>query len=139
MVGREELNKRWDDIKRYLQQNWRGISDSELAQFSGNPNQLIRAIQQKTGASWNEVESFLSGLIKNGRTASHQLGGLAEHYGEDVKQFAREGYDQFAAETAKYAKKVAQGVRQRPMESIAIAFGIGLFAGAVLLMKKRQD
>jgi len=63
---------------------------------------------------------------------------LAEQYGEEASQFAREGYDQLAAATTEYSKKVARTVQRRPMESLALAFGVGLVAGAVVLLSNRR-
>ena len=138
MVTREELKSHWDVVKNRLLQNWRELSDSELARFSGTPQQLISAVQEKTGASWNEIESFLSSVMRDGRSASQRVSGFAEQYGVDASQLARESYDQIAAATAKYSKNVARTVQRRPMESIAIAFGIGLVAGAVVLLNNRR-
>ncbi len=139
MITREDLKNHWNVVKNRLQQNWRELSETDLAQFNGTPNDLISAIQRTTGASWNEVEAFLTSVMRDGRAASQRAGGFAEQYGEEASQFARAGYDQLAASTAEYSKKVARTVQRRPMESIAIAFGVGLVAGAVVLLSKRRS
>jgi ElaB/YqjD/DUF883 family membrane-anchored ribosome-binding protein len=138
MVTREELNSRWDVIKNRLMHNWRELSAAELSRFDGSPSQLISEIQQKTGASWNEVESFLANVMRDGRSASQKVGSLAEQYGEEASQIAREGYDQVASATAEYSKKFARTVQRRPMESLAVAFGIGILTGAVVLFRNRR-
>ena len=138
MVTREELNSHWDVVKNRLQQNWRELSDTELAHFNGTPSQLIGAIQEKTGASWKEVESFLVNVMRDGQSVTHPVGGLAEQYGDEASQFARESYAQIAAATTGYSRKVARTVQRRPMESLAVAFGIGLVAGAVMLLNNRR-
>lgn len=138
MVTREELKSHWDVVKKRLQNNWRELSDTELAHFNGTPSELIGAIQQKTGASWKEVESYLTKVMRDRRSVSQHVGGLAEHYGEEASQFARDGYDQLASTASEYSKRVERTVRSRPMESLAIAFGVGLVAGAVVLMSRRR-
>jgi ElaB/YqjD/DUF883 family membrane-anchored ribosome-binding protein len=138
MVSREELRSHWNIVKNRLLDHWRELSETELGQFNGTPSQLIGAIQQKTGASWNEVEAFLTSVMRDGRSASQRATGLAEQYGAEASQFAREGYDQLAAATAEYSKKITQTVQRRPMESLAVAFGIGLVAGAIVLMSNRR-
>ena len=139
MITREDLKNHWNVVKNRLQQNWRELSDTQLAQFNSTPKDLISAIQRTTGASWDEVESFLISVLRDGRDASQRVGGLVDQYGEEGSQFVRAGYDQLAASTAEYSKKVARTVQRRPMESIAIAFGVGLVAGAVVLLSKRRS
>ncbi len=138
MVNHEELKSHWQEVKDRLQRNWGELSDKQLTQFTGTPSDLIGAIQRTTGASWQEVESFLSAALRECRSASHQMGGLAERYGEQASQFARDGYDQLAAATAQYSKKVAKTVKKRPVESLAIAFGVGIVVSAVVLLSKRR-
>lgn len=138
MVTREELRSHWNVVKNRLLDHWRELSDTELGHFNGTPSQLIGAIQQKTGASWNEVESFLASVMRDGSSATQRATGLAEQYGAEAGQLAREGYDQLTAATAEYSKKIAKTVQRRPMESLAVAFGIGLVAGAFVLMNNRR-
>ena len=139
MVTREDLNSRWDVIKNRLMHHWRELSDAELSHFEGSPSQLISTIQQKTGASWHEVEAFLTNVIRDGHSASQRVGSLAEQYGEEASQLAREGYAQVASATAEYSKKFTRTVQRRPMESLAVAFGVGLVAGAVVLLRNRRS
>jgi ElaB/YqjD/DUF883 family membrane-anchored ribosome-binding protein len=138
MVSREELRSHWTVVKNRLLHQWHELTDTELANFSGTPSQLISAIQKRTGASWNEVESFLTDVMRDGRSASQRASGLAEQYGAEVSQRAREGYDQLACATADYSKKVARTVQRRPLESLAVAFGVGLIAGAIVLFSQRR-
>ncbi len=138
MVSREDLKSHWNVVKDRLQQNWRELSESELKHFNGTPSQLIDVIQRRTGASWNEIESFLSNALRDGRSASKRVAGLAEQYGDEAGQLARDSYDQVAAATAQYSKKVARTVQRRPVESLAIAFGVGIVAGAFVLFSQRR-
>lgn len=138
MVTRDELKSHWNVVKNRLQQNWRELSDRELANFNGSPRELIGAIQRSTGASWQEVESFLANVMREGRSKTQHVGSMAEHYSDEASQLARDGYDQVAAMTAEYSKKLAQTVRRRPVESLAIAFGVGLVASAVVLLNNRR-
>lgn len=139
MVTHEELKSHWREIKDRLQHHWRELSDSQLTQFDGTPNDLIGAIQRTTGASWSEVESVLSGALRDCRSASQHVGGLVEQYGKQASGFARDGYDQIAAKTAEYSKQIAKTVKRRPMESIAIALGVGIIVSAVVMLNKRRN
>jgi ElaB/YqjD/DUF883 family membrane-anchored ribosome-binding protein len=138
MVTRDELKSHWNVVKNRLLNQWRELSDAELAHFNGTPRQLIGAIQQRTGASWSEVESFLAKVLLDGRSASQRASSLAEQYGAEASQLAREGLDQLVSTTADYSKKVAHTVQRRPLESLAVAFGVGLIAGAIVLISNRR-
>ncbi len=138
MVTREELKHRWDDVRHRLLDHWRELSDTELSHFNGTPSQLFDAIQQKTGASWREVESFLTNVMREGRAKSHRASDLTEQYGDQASKLARDGYDQLTSATAEYSKKVARSVQRRPLESLAVAFGVGIVAGAVVLLSRRR-
>ena len=138
MVNREELKGRWDIVKNRLLNHWRELSDTELAHFNGTPNQLISAIQRKTGASWKEVESFLANVMRESRATSQRASDLAEQSSDEVSRFARDGYQQLTEATEQYSRKVARTVQRRPIESLAIAFGVGIISGAVVLLSRRR-
>lgn len=138
MVTRQELKSQWDEVKSRLRQNWRELSEHDLANFNGDPSQLIGAIQRKTGASWNEIEAFLASALRDGWSTASQIGDIAGQYRQEANQLARDSYDQLAAFTADYSRKVASTVKRRPVESLAIAFGLGLAASALVLLSSRR-
>jgi len=153
MITRQELEGNWNSVKGKLQEKWGQLSDSDLAQFKGDANQLIGTIQSKTGETRRAVEDFLQSALKNGKPAVQQAVSAAKDYAEQAKQVASERYDQarqMASEGIDQAKQMAsQGydqalegvqagfeeaqslVRRSPMESVAVAFGAGLIAGVI--------
>jgi ElaB/YqjD/DUF883 family membrane-anchored ribosome-binding protein len=139
VITREDLTTHWQEIKNRLRQNWRELSESELSRFSGPSSQLIGAIQQKTGASWNEIESFLNKVIGDAWAAASQTANTAQRYGKEATQTASHGYDQVAALTADCSRKIVDTVKRRPVESLAIAFGVGIAAGAIFLISRRRN
>jgi ElaB/YqjD/DUF883 family membrane-anchored ribosome-binding protein len=138
MVTREELRGQWDSVKDQLMSHWRELSEKDLAQSGGTPSQLIGTIQKKTGATWNEIESFIANLVKESRSKAQQAGGLADRYGDEAGQLVKVGYDQLANVAQEYSKKVTRTVQRRPVESLALAFGVGLLAGAAVLLSSRR-
>jgi uncharacterized protein YjbJ (UPF0337 family) len=139
VVTREDVKSQWNEIKNRLRQNWRELTDSELAQFSGPSRQLIGAIQQKTGASWNEIESFIANVATDAWASASQASNVAGKYGDEAGRLASQGYDQLAALTADYSHKLVGTIKRRPVESVAVALGLGIAAGALLLLSRRRN
>ena len=110
MVNQQTLEGQWTGIKGRIQETWGHISDNDLQKVKGDVKQLVGLIQQKSGEAREQVEAKLEEF------ATH-TSNLAQQAREQVQ----EGYEQ-----------AEQMVRQRPVESVAIAFGSGLIAGVIV-------
>ncbi|QDT54838.1 hypothetical protein Pan44_28760 [Caulifigura coniformis] len=131
MITRQELEGSWNSVKGKLQERWGQLTDNDLTQFKGDANQLIGAIQAKTGETRRAVEDFLQSAMKNSGSAVQQAVSTAKDYAGQAKQVAGERYEQ-ALEGVQVGMKEAEAmVRRSPMESVAVAFGAGLIAGVV--------
>lgn len=62
----------------------------------------------------------------------------ASEYADEAGRYVKENYRRAAEVGGQYTDKVAHTVRTRPAESLAIAFGVGIAAGALLFMKGRR-
>jgi len=142
MITRQELEGNWNSVKGKLQEKWGQLTDHDLVQFKGDANQLIGAIQAKTGESRRAVEDFLQNAMKNGKPAVQQAVSTAKDYADQAKQMASEGYEQARQVASQSYDQALEGmqagfeeaqavVRRSPMESVAVAFGAGLIAGVV--------
>jgi len=120
MITRQELEGSWNSVKGKLQEKWGQLTDSDLMQFKGNANQLIGAIQEKTGETRQVVEEFLQNAMKNSSAAVQQ-----------AKQVATERYEQAMESVHTGVHEAEEMVRRSPMESVAVAFGAGLIAGVI--------
>jgi len=120
MVTRQELDGSWNSVKGKLQEKWGQLTDHDLTQFKGDMNQLIGAIQSKTGETRRVVEEFLQNAVGNAKDYAGKAGEVAaERY-----QQAKEGVEAGLHEAEEM-------VRRSPMESVAVAFGAGLIAGVI--------
>lgn len=142
MVSREQIQGQWTEVKGRLREHWGQLTENDLQRAKGSAEQLVGVVQEKTGATRNEVEHFLDGIF-NERTRA-QLEETAQHYSEAAQQAANEAaeymrdqYQRAAAASGDFASKISHSVRSRPTESIAIAFGLGIAAGALLFFGKR--
>ena len=85
MATRQELHGHFRQVSGSVQQKYGEITDSEIEQTEGNLQKLIGLIQEKTGESREQVETYvrdLSDRAKAGYQASTRL--VAERPTESV-------------------------------------------------------
>lgn len=140
MITRQELEGSWTSVKGKLQEKWGQLTDNDLQQFKGDANQLIGAIQAKTGETRRAVEDFLKTAMKNSGSAVQQAVGNAKEYAGQAKQMATEQYEHAVEGVQAGVHDAQEMVRRSPMESVAVAFGAGLIAGVVtgLILKSSR-
>ena len=143
MVNRQELRGQWNEVKGRLKEHWGQLTEDDLQRAEGSTDQLVGVVQQKTGATRSEVESFLDNVL-NGRLSDRaaetvqQYADAAQTAATDAAAYARENYRRLASQSGEYTAKVAETVRSRPAESLAIAFGLGIAAGALFFMGTKK-
>jgi len=138
MITREELKGQWNQVKGRLQEHWGQLTDDDLLRAEGSTDQLIGIVQEKTGATRNEIEQFLGKAIVESQSAARRVGEAASYYADEASAMAREQYERAAAVTTDLSKQVAHTVRSRPAESLAIAFGLGIAAGALFFLGRNN-
>ena len=134
----------WNEVKGRLKEHWGELTDDDLQQAEGSTDQLVGVVQQKTGAARSEVERFIDSILDNSNL-SEQAAETARQYAEsaqtvaaDAAAYARENYKRLAAQSGDYGQKVTETVRSRPAESLAIAFGVGIAAGALFFLGRKK-
>ncbi|WDQ14997.1 MULTISPECIES: CsbD family protein [Rhodopirellula] len=143
MVNRQELQGHWNEVKGRLKENWGQLTEDDLQQARGSAEQLVGVVQQKTGATQNEIEKFLDSVLN--RNFGDQASETVQQYSEaaqaaaaDAAAYARQNYQRLASQSGEYGAKLADTVRTRPGESLAIAFGLGIAAGALLFFGNKK-
>lgn len=131
-INVQGLQGHWNQLKGDLQKKWGQLTDDDLRWASGNIDQLIGKIQQRTGESREAIESYLDKLASQGSqtvsSAVESVGSYAQevshrlrdHYG-DISDQAREGY--YTAQDA---------IGRNPLPWMAVAFGIGVLTGVLV-------
>lgn len=144
MANRQELKGHWNEVKGRLKEHWGQLTDDDLQRAEGSTDQLVGVVQQKTGATKNEIEKFIDGILGAG-SLSDQAAETVQQYADaaqaaaaDAAQYARENYRRIASQSGDYGQKVAETVRTRPGESLAIAFGLGIAAGALFFLGRKK-
>lgn len=131
-MNQETLQGNWNEIKGKVRSKWGSLTDDDLKVFNGNVDQLIGTIQKKTGEARESIEKFFDTLSTDGASAlgraSEAVRTYAQQAAESVQQTSKH-----ASETVREGyQEVEEMVRQRPAESLAVCFGVGVITGVVI-------
>ncbi len=132
MISQESLKGNWNQIVGAVRHEFGQITGDDLSRVRGSVEELMGMIQEKTGRSREQIEAFLGDCCRSGERAwerasesASQVAGAANEALHDgyqrARQSAQQGYDQ-----------TVRTVSQRPLESLAVAVGVGLLAGLVV-------
>jgi len=149
MVNEQTLQGNWNEIKGKLRSKWGQLTNDDLQQAQGNTDQLIGLIQRKTGEARNSIEKFLTDLTSGGGSTVGQAAETAREYAqqamETVQQRSQQAAEQFrqqyntAAESVRHGYEEAETmIRERPTESAAVCFGVGMLVGVILGLTLRS-
>jgi uncharacterized protein YjbJ (UPF0337 family) len=132
MVNAQTLQGNWNEIKGKLRNRWGQLTNDELQQFSGNVDQLVGTIQRKTGEARNAIEGYLEELTSNGASTFSKAAETVRDYAQQASEGVQETSKK-AVESVRHGYEEAeQMIKQRPGESVAVCFGIGMLVGVVL-------
>jgi uncharacterized protein YjbJ (UPF0337 family) len=137
-INAQELQGQWNKVRGQVRERWGQLTDDDLQIQSGNVDQLVGRIQQRTGETRESIEKFLGDLTARGSSAVGQaaeaVSSFAQHAGDrlrdrygDIADQARDRYD--------YAQDI---VRSNPSQSVVAAFGVGVVAGLIVGLALRS-
>jgi len=137
MVNQQMLEGSWNEIKGKLRNKWGQLTGDDLQSAHGNVDELVGLIQRKTGESRDSIQQYLEELTSQGSSKLNQTADMAREYAhqamDTVQQRSRQAMDAFRD---RYGDP-EELVRERPAESLAVCFGIGIAVGLVLGMTLR--
>jgi uncharacterized protein YjbJ (UPF0337 family) len=145
MVNQQTLQGNWNEIKGKLRSKWGALTNDDVQNFNGNVDQLVGLIQRKTGEARNSIETYLEELTSNGNSVTSSMGKSVSQAAETVR-----GYATQAAERMPESMRQAQDqlrerygqaehmVREKPVESMAVCFGAGVFVGVLMGIMMRS-
>jgi uncharacterized protein YjbJ (UPF0337 family) len=143
MVNEQTLRGNWNEIVGKLRNKWGQLTNDDLQQAHGNVDQLIGLIQRKTGEARTSVEKFLEELTANGSSGLGQAAESAREYAhqamETVQQRSQQATESFRRSYGQATEQMQHGyeeaeamIRERPAESAAVCFGVGMVVGVIL-------
>ena len=138
MTNQQIRDGNWNEITGKLRQKWGQLTDDDLPQIRGDAEQIIGAIQRKTGEAREAIEQYLQEISGSAAsaigTAAAAVRDYTQHASENVQHTAKQAADQVRAGYDE-AKRF---VRDRPGESLAVCFGVGVITGVVVALLLRS-
>ena len=139
MINTQILQGNWNEIKGKLHGKWGTLTDDDLGVFNGNVEQLIATIQRKTGEARDSIERFVEQFRSEAASASGSAGETVRAYAQQAVETVQETSKQASESVRGAYADLEEMVRQRPAESLAVCFGVGVITGVVasLLLRWR--
>jgi len=138
MMSSQTLQGNWNQLKGLVKERWGQLTDSELTQAEGDFQKLIGLIQRKTGQARDRIESELSRMAEEGQTVGTRATQAVREFAESAGERAQQTYEQMSEQFRGGYEQAERVVQQRPIESLAVAFGSGLIAGVIVGMIARS-
>ena len=132
MVNAQTLQGSWNEIKGKLRNKWGQLSGDELQSFNGNVDQLVGMIQRKTGEARASVEHYLEELTSNGASALSQASDTVREYAQQASTAVQETTKKATESVRRGYDEAEEMIRERPGESAAVCFGVGVLVGVLL-------
>jgi len=138
MVNAQVLQGQWNRVRGQLQQRWGQLTEDDLKFASGDIDQLVGRLQQRTGEARDSIEKYLDDLTKQGASAISQASETAGEYTRYATDQAREGYHRMADQLGRGYESSRELIRENPGGSVALVFGVGIMFGVVLGLALRS-
>jgi uncharacterized protein YjbJ (UPF0337 family) len=128
MISAQEMQGKWTSMRGKVKEKWGQLTDDDLMFASGNVDQLVGRIQQRTGEARQQIEKFLNDLMHS----SSGVGAAVREKAEEFAHKAREGYDQVSGMARQGYRRAERVVQEYPATSVASVFVGGLLTGLCL-------
>jgi len=132
MVNAQTLQGHWNEFKGKIRNKWGSLTNDELQSFNGNVDQLVGMIQRKTGEARTSVEHYLEELTGNGASAINQASEAVREYAQQAAGAVQESTKKAAEQMRRGYDEAEEMIKERPGESAAVCFGVGVLVGVVL-------
>lgn len=134
MVNQETLAGKWNEVSGKLKEKWGMLTDDDLRAFNGNVDQLVGRIQRRTGEAREVIEEFLGDAAEEASHTAAHLRDKVQQGAAQMAETARQGYESLREGYS----EAERTVQERPGQSMAFAFGLGMLAGVGLSLLLRD-
>lgn len=131
MITKEEIQGNWNSFVGGVQKRYSEITGDDLAAVKGNIQQMAGVIQRKTGQARDDIESYLKSLSSDASGSIQHVSEMASNMASRANEGLRDGYNYVTDKSREGYDNARATVRQKPIETLAIAFGLGVVAGLV--------
>jgi len=130
MLNAQQVHGQWNSIRGKIKEKWGQLTDDDLKVASGNVDQLVGTIQQKTGVAREEIEKFINGLTSN--STLQRAAEVATDYAQQAASSVRDGYEEVSEQVREGAEQIQKQVKEHPTQSMLACLGIGVITGVVV-------
>ncbi len=138
MLNAQKLQGSWNQVRGKIKEHWGNLTDDDLRIREGNIDQLVGRIQQKTGETRDAIEHYLSELTESTGSKMSQMAQAVGSSAEVAGDRLREHFQQIGDQAEQGYEQARQYVRQRPAQSVAAVFGVGLAIGLLIGLSLRS-
>jgi uncharacterized protein YjbJ (UPF0337 family) len=118
MITQQELHGNWNQLKGCLVDKWGQLTEDDLTGAKGSIDRLVGKIQEKTGETKANIESFFDSALENGAS---RLSGAAEA----VRSYASSVSDVTSEQCEHAQEALASGVESATKHGPTSPDGIG--------------
>ena len=150
MSNTQTVKGNWNQFKGKIKEKWGDVTDDDLERLRGQGDQLIGMIQEKTGVAREEIGNYVNSLTESASEFSKQAAETAREYRDiateraqetaaNVKASAERVAEQISDQAALGYEEAQRAVREKPAQSLAVCFGVGVLVGVVsgLVLRSR--
>ncbi len=134
----QELAGSWNELVGRIRKKWGQLTEDDLEQAKGNVDLLIGRIQQKTGRSRAEIETFISEAYGSTMGTLQKVRDKAAEYTSRAGEVLQQQYENVSSKLGDGYESAQEMVRSRPAESVGIAFAAGMVFGMLITLALRS-
>jgi uncharacterized protein YjbJ (UPF0337 family) len=131
-MNTQQIQGQWNTLRGKVKAKWGQLTDDDLQLASGNVDQLIGRIQQKTGEGRESIERFFDELVEGGGNTASQVKEAAIGYAQEAGTRLQEGYGQAREQMQQGYRQTQHMIEARPTESMATVLGVGVLTGVLV-------
>lgn len=137
-VNMQKMKGSWNELLGHVKERWGDLTDDDLKVAEGNMDQLIGRIQKRTGEARDVIVKSLSEFSETGQSvadrASRAISDVADQMGDRL----RGSSDYIASQAEQGYTQARRWVSQRPTQSVAVMFGVGVGLGLLVGLSLRS-
>lgn len=142
-----QIEGNWRQLSGKVKERWGKLTDDRITQIGGQSDQLVGKIQQASGIgvaeAQRQVQDWVSTLDGNRREDDSMGGGgyrsdfmrMYGHRSDSAANNARGWADEARHGMERGAAAMSTRVQERPIAALAVAAGIGVVLGALLIRR----
>jgi len=141
----QEIQGQWNKVRGRVKEKWGQLSDDDLTMKSGNLDQVVGRIQQKTGEGREAIERFIDEVMGRGAAGVSHVAEAAREYASQAGAYLheqsnrlRDRYGDLSDGARQRVERAEDLVRHNPAQSVAAAFGVGIVVGVVVGLALRS-